>query len=184
MFSKFYFKVLSSQWYLFQDESIQNYLCRCTARTISLDRSHKSNSQRFFRRAYRTLVVYCCIKPCRHPWWRWGWTPIIYLRRKEVVRAFVTLLLFYGQVFLTDSLLIKIWPEKTFSRTEIALSVYVLIWNPVPTEKWMLYVVKGRSIRRCFVNRSRRTDDVLYVCCKVLDNSIMEKECIEHCFHS
>ena len=99
MLSKIHFKVLSSQWYFFQDESIQNYLCRCTARTMSLDRWHKSNSQRFFRRAYRTLVVYCSERPFRHPRWRCGWTPIIYLRPKEAVRAFVTLFFLSDQVF-------------------------------------------------------------------------------------
>ena len=184
MFSKFHFKVLSSQWYFFQDESIQNYICRCTARTISLDRSHKSNSQWFFRKAYRTLVVFCCEWPFRHPRWRWGRTPIIYLRPKEAVRALVTLFFLSDQVFPTDSLLIKIWWENKFSGRDIAFPLYILIWNPVSTKKWMLYVVKGRSVRRCFVNHSRPTDDVLYVCCKVLGNSIMEKACIEHCFPS
>ena len=46
-----------------------------------------------------TLVVFCCERPLRHPRWRWGWTPTIYLRPKEVVRAFVTLLFLYVQVF-------------------------------------------------------------------------------------
>ena len=99
MLSKLYFKLLSSQWYFFQVESIQNYLCRCTARTISLDRPHKSNSQRFFRKTYRTLVVFCCEWPFRHPRWRCGWPPIIYLRPKEAVRVFVTLFSRSDQVF-------------------------------------------------------------------------------------
>jgi hypothetical protein len=99
MLSKLHFKLLSSLIDFFQVESIQNYRCCCTTRTISLDRSHKSNSQRFVRRAYRTLVVYCCERPCRRPRWRCGWIPTIYMRSKEAVRAFVALLFLYGQVF-------------------------------------------------------------------------------------
>ena len=99
MLSNPYFELLSSQRDFFQVESIQNYRCRCSVRTISLDRSYQSNSQRFVRRVYRTLAVYCCERPCRHPRWRCGWTPIIYMRPTEAVRAFVTLLFFYGQVF-------------------------------------------------------------------------------------
>ena len=188
--SKLHFKLLSSQRDFFQVESIQNYRCRCTAGRLPLfcllgryhSIDHINRIQRFFRKAYRTLVV-SVVKDFSVILGEGEGGHQLYIcgQRRQYVRLLLSCSIMV--TFPTDSLLIKVWWENKFSRREIVLPVYILIWNLALNEKCMFCAVKGRNIMRWFVNRSRRADNAVYLFCKMYGNPIMEKGCIEHYCH-